>query len=45
MVLDYYREDVKILKEQILQQINGDLKYLEELKVVVDDHVETWFVR
>ena len=43
--LDDYAQDLDVLKSDILRKISGDLKYLEELKVIKEGTIETWFVR
>lgn len=40
-----YEGDVENLFFQIISKIDGDLKYLEELKVIIDGLIETWFVK
>ncbi|MCM1157458.1 MAG: hypothetical protein NC348_03060 [Clostridium sp.] len=42
---NYPADSVETLKKRIQDKINGDLKHLKELIVIVNDKVETWFVR
>ncbi len=41
----YPADSTKILKKRVQDKINGDLKHLKELIVIINNKVETWFVR
>lgn len=42
---NYPADSTEILKKRIQDKINGDLKHLKELIVIINNEVETWFVR
>ena len=43
--LDDYNQDLISLKNDLLSRVGGDLKRLQELKVIRNGVIETWYVR
>lgn len=43
--LDDSNQSLSLLKEELLRKTEGDLKHLEELKIIKDGIIETWYVR